>query len=192
LATIISLKDVANLPGCKVTMDTGFECVIVVTMRDGNIFKFSECDSGLYYLDADNLKSNKCTVIGYSALQTVAGNKKFYTNEEIHRADKARKYQALIGWPSTSLYIKILNNNLVNNCDITVDDVLHGLKIYGEQKPLLKGKMKRRSPIAHTNDTKIPSPLQISQHHRDLILYIDIFYVNGAPFLVGKTGKINF
>jgi len=54
LAMILALKDIASIPGTKVTMDTSLEQAILVTMADGTIFKFVECASGLYFVDTEN------------------------------------------------------------------------------------------------------------------------------------------
>jgi len=54
IATILSLKDVGNIPGVSICMDTRKEKAIIVTTKDGTVFKFLECLSGLYYYDSDN------------------------------------------------------------------------------------------------------------------------------------------
>ena len=77
------------------------------------------------------------------------------------------------------------------SCDVNTDDVMRGLKIYGTPVPLLKGKMKRVAPIQHPKDTSIPLDFIISKERRDIILYVDLFYVNKIPFYVSKSGKIN-
>ena len=40
LATIIYLKDVNNIPGVSVTMNTSIEKAMNVILRDGTVFKF--------------------------------------------------------------------------------------------------------------------------------------------------------
>ena len=51
LATIISLKDVNNIPGVHVTMDTSIEKAMNVIIIDGTIFKVKYCGLRLYYYD---------------------------------------------------------------------------------------------------------------------------------------------
>ena len=196
MATILSMRDVANIPGVQICMDTNKERAIFVFFN-GKTIKFQECASGLYFYDtvedlAIVTKHISETVIGYSALQTTRENKQLYTKDEILRADKARKYQGLIAWPSTSTFKKYVSDNYINNCDVTVDDIERGILIYGEPLPLLKGKMKRISPRKHPKLTKRPLPFIIAETHRDLNLYVDIMYVNGLPFLISKSGKIIF
>ena len=50
LATTISLKYENNVPGVHVTMDTLIEKAVNVILKDGTIFKFKECGSGIILL----------------------------------------------------------------------------------------------------------------------------------------------
>ena len=47
LATILSRKDVNNIPRVRVTIDTSIEKAMNIILTDGTIFKFKECASGL-------------------------------------------------------------------------------------------------------------------------------------------------
>ena len=38
---------------------------------------------------------------------------------------------------------------------------------------------------------RIPLQLPISEHHKDVQLYINLFFVNGYPFLATKSEKLN-
>ena len=125
-------------------------------------------------------------------LTTVANNKHFFTKNEIERADKARKYQALIGWPGTKMFIQYVKEGLIKNCDITEEDIFRAMEIYGEAAPLLKGKMKQIKPEAHSKEKRLRVPENIISRNKELIMAVDLFYVNGMPFYVSKTEKINF
>ena len=88
LATILSVKDVAAIPGVFITMDTREEQSMLVHYNS-DIFRFKQCKDGLYFYDtADNYNSS--TVTDYSLLQSVNDNRKFYTRQEIKGADDAR------------------------------------------------------------------------------------------------------
>ena len=72
-ATIISLKDVNNISGLCVTMDTSIENNTDVILSDGTVFKFKECGSGLYYnyvarTDEHNSAKSNATITSYSLL----------------------------------------------------------------------------------------------------------------------------
>ena len=189
MATILSVKDVGNIPGVQITMDTLKEKAIIVK-HDNNIFKFKECKDGLYYYDTAQDKVNY-DVTNYSFLETVADNSKFFSADEIKGAMRARQTQQEINWPSTSDFKYYVSKNCIRNSPVTLDDINRAEVIYGPAKPLLEGKMVRRRPPKHRIE-RVPLPLAISTHHKELQLYIDFFYVNGYPFLASKTSKINF
>ena len=65
----------------------------------------------------------KREIIDYSYLKTVQENKKFLTKKELSRASKARRYQSILCWPSTTNYTKMVENNMITNCDINEDDI---------------------------------------------------------------------
>ena len=69
LATVLSLKDVANIKGFYVTMDNRAEQSILVYLGDVKVLKFLECNLGLYFCDNRN-KNNK-SVVSCSSVQTV-------------------------------------------------------------------------------------------------------------------------
>jgi len=143
IATILSLRDIAGLPGVCLTMDTSKKRAILLHMSDGSVAKFKEGSAGLYFYDMDN-NSNSSNVFGYMAAQTVCQNKQFFTRNDLAHADKVHKYQAYLGWPFNSTFIDIVKNNQVINCDIKVNDILRGIQIYRNHLPLAKRKMKRR------------------------------------------------
>ena len=199
LANILSLSDVANLKGARITMDSEIEHAIILYHND-KVLKFKECRDGLYYLDTSLEKSNYSnsiittysnTLQKPSLVQTVNSNKEFFTKSEIDKADKARLLQSQIGWPSTQAFTKYINNNLITNSGITGDDINRAHVIYGPPIPILKGKMKRIKP-ASKNISRLPLPPPILKHHPNLQLFIDFFFVNKMPFLHTKTSKVNF
>ena len=72
LSTILSLKDVSNISGLRMTMDTSIEKVINVVLSDGTVLKFKEYGLGLYYYDvASTDDHNSAKIIPYSLLSTV-------------------------------------------------------------------------------------------------------------------------
>jgi hypothetical protein len=191
LANILSLKDVASIPGIRITMDTEVERAIHVHVDDNKVLKFNECDDGLYYYDVSTSNFTKPLVNNYSFLSTVTSNKRFFTAREVQGADKARKLQEYIGWPGDSTFKDIIKNNQVTNCGITIDDITRAAHIYGPATATIKGKMHRVNP----NDRKIQKlllPPPVLEHHRDVTLHIDYFFVNKMPFLHTKSEKLNF
>jgi hypothetical protein len=189
MANILSLKDVAELEGVRITMDTSEERAISVHFQ-GSIYKFSEHQEGLYYMDMDELKS-KDEISPYCFLESVQDNKSYFSDAEIKGADNARILQQEMGWPSNTAFKNIIKNNLITNTEVTIDDVNRAELIYGTATPLLQGKMVRVKPAINKIE-KIPLPSPISKHHHNVNLCVDFFYVNGQIFLSSKSTKLNF
>ena len=124
-------------------------------------------------------------------LTTVANNKHFFTKNEIERADKARKYQALIGWPGTKMFIQYVKEGLIKNCDISEEDIFRAMEIYGEAAPLLKGKMKQIKPEAHSKEKRLRVPENIISIANSMINTDNMKMVTGIITLFKKKGKSN-
>ena len=209
LANIHSLKHVTDLPGVSVSMNTIKDPNIFVHLPNGNVIKFQQYSSGLYYHDVydgimtsepmtretktseEEISTNNINdeVIVYptTLLNTVAENCKFYTRKEIEGAKKARKLQQVLGWPGTSTFKSYLNNNLITNSEVTADDVSRAEHIFGVPIPLLRGKM-TNTPTPHSTATikKKKLPLSVPLQHQCITLFVDFFYVNKLPFLQTK------
>ena len=80
----------------------------------------------------------------------------------------------------------------MNNCELTADDVNRAELIYGLSFPYLKRHMVRRKPQIHDKIEKIPLPPTIAEHHRDIALAMDLFFVNENIFFHTKSYKIAF
>ena len=80
----------------------------------------------------------------------------------ILKADRARIYQGLLGCPGKSAFGDYINNNLLLNCNITLDGINRAENIYGEETPILQGNVRKNKLTANSNIYKIPLPLPIS------------------------------
>ena len=80
LANILSLSDVANLPGALLTMDTEIERAIILHFNDREL-KFQECSEGIYYWDSKHKTKPGVTAYSepFSFTQTVQQNKSMFT-----------------------------------------------------------------------------------------------------------------
>lgn len=85
-----------------------------------------------------------------------------------------------------------VNENLINNCNITADDINRAELVYGPAVPYIQGHMTRKRPLVHNKVEKIPLPPMIAKHHTNIALYMDFFYVNGNIFFVSRSGKVDF
>jgi hypothetical protein len=88
-----------------------------------------------------------------------------------------------IGCPDEAEFQSILRNNLISNCPVTPDDAKRALIIYGPDIATLKGKTTRSvaAPRAPTFVAE-PIPAPILEHHRNVTLCADFFFVQGIPF----------
>ena len=102
LAKILATKDVQNISGIRITVDTLEESSIIIHLYDGNVLKLQECNDGLYYYTmahgADSKKTkSKSSVTNYypnplsKFSATVKEKKEFFTKRDIERANAARK-----------------------------------------------------------------------------------------------------
>jgi hypothetical protein len=135
IANILSLSDVEKYH--QVTYDSRAEKAFVVHKADGNERRFKQSKKGLFYLDT-NRKS------GTVLINTVAGNKISNAKRTYKQAMLARKVQNMIGRPSLSSFLKIVENNLLKNCPISREDGLAAEDILGPNLGSLKGKIVRR------------------------------------------------
>ena len=86
----------------------------------------------------------------------------------------------------------MVENNMITNCDKNADDIKQVDTIWGPAESMLQGKMKRKRPNTHNNIPNLALPLSVSQQHKQITMYIEFFYVNRIPFLLSKTGKLNY
>ena len=200
MATIISLATILDLKGYYATMDSREELAILVYAPDGKMFKFLQCRDGLYYLDTARAdlhifnysKQALQDYSNYSMLQTVSTNREFLTKKEIEGAESARREQELIGWPSTSTYKTYVTNNLLNNSNVSIDDVVRAIQIHGEPEPLLEGKMTRPKANIFGKIKRTPLYFPLKDQCQDIQIHVDFFFVQKIPFLHTKSEKLNF
>ncbi|KAI2499682.1 Reverse transcriptase (RNA-dependent DNA polymerase) [Fragilaria crotonensis] len=189
IANILSLADVRKV--CTVTMDTSKQPAINVKRKDGSIMSFVEHPSGLYVYDGNQHPNSSVTA--YTLVSTVADQKKLFSRRQIEAADAARALYRKIGRPDEAEFQTILQNNWIRNCPVTPDDAKRALLIYGPDIAVLKGKMTRSGaePSAPTfRAVQIPAP--ILEHHSDITLCVDFFFVQGVGFLHTISRGIGF
>ena len=109
-------------------------------MYKGEVYEFEECKEGLYYYDTDSDKNKtRKNVKDYSFLQTVNENKMKYAKKDIEQAKEVTDIQRYFYWPGTDALTSYVENNLMNNCKTTIDDIKTRDDIYGTPIPLLHG-----------------------------------------------------
>ena len=193
IANILSLSKVKER--YRVTYDSKNGNQFVVHLRNGLKQVFSQSKAALYYSMVRNntkqstLKRKNNTIENHTALNTVAENKAKYLKREIQRASLARKIHKSIGHPSLRKFIEIVVNNQLPNCPIVKRDILIAKDIFGPELGCLKGKMTRS---ASTPVKIIHATSQLSASQRNVVLAIDIMYVNDIPFLITISRGLQF
>ncbi|MGB0424073.1 MAG: hypothetical protein ACPGED_07120, partial [Flavobacteriales bacterium] len=147
-------------------------------------------------VENDNDSSTNLTTndldYNYLFVQTVEENIAQFTSRDVKAAQKARSLYRRLGRPSHNDFVRFLENNFIRNCDVTSADAKRALHIYGPDPAFIQGKTKRIRPPPVSNLPIIPVPDHILRFHNDITISIDIFYVNGLPFLHTISNNINF
>ena len=78
---------------------------------------------------------------------------------------------------------------MITNCDINSDDIKRADTILGPAEYVLQGKMKKKKPNTHNNIPNLALPLSVSQEHKKITMYIDIFMPIESLFSYQKQGN---
>ena len=189
IANILSLSRVKTK--YWITFDSNENNEFIVHKPDGSTRNFKESNCGLYYHDTSTVVtgvSEARTVL----ITTVAGNASNYTPADYSRALLARKTQQIIGRPSMRDYIRYVENNLIPNCPVTRRDIVAAEHILGPDVGSLKGKTARRRPIGVGLYNHAPIPAGIVEQYHDVIIAVDVLYVNKLPFIATISRYIRF
>jgi hypothetical protein len=135
ITNILSLKNVSQKQGFKVTYDSTGKQGFAVHKPNGKITNFHMHPDGLHYHDFTNPE--------VSFLQTVKKNEDGYSQRQLKKARFARNLYAKVGHPSPQDFKAMVAGGMIINCPITVIDVTTTDKIYGPSVAALKGKTVR-------------------------------------------------
>jgi hypothetical protein len=151
------------------------------------IAKFKQCKKGLHYLDLsklpDKLKDDVCCVT------TVQGNFEGFTRREVEAAVRARRLQGMLGWPTEAAYEGMVREKLIDYCPVTLSDIKNAHTIFGTDIAGLRGRTVRRKPDRVVPDV-VTIPRDLVLLHKSVVLTADIMFVNGWPFLLTRSRKI--
>ena len=85
----------------------------------------------------------------------------------------------------------LLKYNLIKNCDVSIQEVEIAERIFGPDIAALKGKSVRRNPNQVLDDW-IEIPEELREIYYDLVLCVDLMFVNGIPFLTAIDRTIRY
>ena len=86
---------------------------------------------------------------------------------------------------------KILRQNLIKNCPVTVEHVNLAEKIFGADVATKKGKSTRPKSPRVVNDL-IEIPKEIKENNNKLVLCIDNMFVNNIPMFTSIDKTVRF
>ena len=189
ITNILSLSRVKTK--YRITFDSDTTNEFIVHKPDGSTRNFKGSSRGLYYHDTSTEVTGVAET-GTALVTTVADNASNYTHADYSHALLARKTQQIIGRPSTRDNIRYVENNLIPNCPITRRDIVIAEHIFGPDVGALKGKTTRRRPLGVGLYNHTPIPSTVVDQYQDVILAVDILYVNKLPFIATISRYIRF
>ena len=181
IANILSKHEVSQ--HYRVRFDNWQDAGYFVTLGENDV-RFGPSSSGLYFKD---FGTN--TDAGWFFFATVKGAKSVYRKSHVIRAARARRAQNIVGRPGDRQFSKIIK--LIKRCDVEQDDINRASKIYGANLGSLKGKTPARTNTSVVATVDRP-PESILDEYKQVILAVDIMFINKIPFLVTKSRDLQF
>ena len=124
-------------------------------------------------------------------VSSVSENKKGYTQRQFENAKRARTLYHAVGCPTLENFKSILNQNIIQNCPVTVEDVNIAESIFGPDMGTLKGKTVRRKPPIVKSDL-VEIPPELKEKHQGVTLCVDLMHVNGLPMLTAIDKAVRY
>ena len=85
----------------------------------------------------------------------------------------------------------MIRSNQIKDCPVTVDDIDVASKIWGKDIAMLKGKTVKKKPMPVIKDL-VKVPKEFLKLHKEVVLTMDIFFVNKIPFFLTLSRVIYF
>ena len=116
-------------------------------------------------------------------------NRLAFPPRQFKNAKRARRLHHIMGRPTPENLKALIKMNSIKDCPVQMEDVDTAVKIFGPDIGSLKGKsVRRQPPPVRDNVTQIPT--ELTQEHKNLVLCIDIMFVNSHPLLTAIDRSI--
>jgi hypothetical protein len=188
IMNILSLAQVKKT--FPITYDSNHGNQFVVNKPHHDVV-FKESPSGLYYHDTANREYGMLNIEKADMVDTFKANREGFTDRDYERAKIARKALGLVGYPSPMDFKNMVRSNMINNCTVTSPDIANANKIFGPDRPTLRGNIVRIKPSPVVTDY-VQIPREIVSLNNNVTLLINIMFVNSLPFMVSVSRKIKF
>ena len=104
---------------------------------------------------------------------------------------RARVTYRTLGSLTVDNFKKVLQQNLIKNCPVTLEDVEIAEDIFGPDISSLKGQSTRKKPPVVVND-QMEIPPEMIQNWNNLILCINVMMVQSQIFLTSIVTTIQY
>ena len=126
-------------------------------------------------------------------IDTVKGSIARLSKRDQMRVLLTRRLQHVAGHPSDDTLIYAAVTNSIMGCPITREDVLMALEYLGKSRYAVAGKTTRTHPDEVVpNEALVELPPTILNYYKDVVLSIDILFVNRVPFLATISRNIHY
>ena len=199
IANVLSMARVEER-GTRITYDTNKGSCFRLHDQHGGYKEFHKIGYGLYLCDTtltpfhhsqDGLSLLMKTIDGASFVTTVKENKRMFTSAELQQAKAARELFKMIGSPSYRDFLALVEHNMIPNAKVGSKDIQNAESIYGPDLGVIQGKTVRDTP-KRLQENIVAVPANILLKYQQVILYADIMFVAGMPFLVTLSQHIRF
>lgn len=138
ITNIIALSNL--IQQYRVTYDSDDQTFVVHRQKENKpdmYFKMHE--SGLHYHDPSDAEFS-------FNVNTVSNNIEDFTKKQVEGATRARTLYATLGYPSIKDFKWVIQSNQIQNCPVTVQDIVTAHQIWGKNISALKGKTTHKKP----------------------------------------------
>ena len=183
IANILSFANMVN--NCySVKYDSKGDFYSLQVIRGGCCYLFNrDLKYNIYICNLNTMVSKPKLML----VTTVNDKMKKYTVRQVKQAELAREYQRKLGYVSPGQLVKLIGQGKLVNSNITAQDVVRSLDIWGPDLGSLKGK----TP-SHQAQVEEEQPLLDNIQDLNQIMYIDIMFVNGNPFLIAVVKPLEY
>ncbi|GAX19421.1 hypothetical protein FisN_4Lu403 [Fistulifera solaris] len=183
IANILSLFVVQKY--YHVTFDSSKDNSFKVHLANASLC-FQPTAKGLYAMD-----KNASDKYDWAMVTTVQQKMSGYSARAYNAAVRARTIQNIMMYPSDRQLEEIVDHNLIKNLDVTRSDIQAANDIFGPNVGSLYGKTVRKaSPRVQSMANGIPADIQ--SKCKNIVLGIDILFVNKVPFFITTSRDLHF
>ena len=171
----------------RVSYDSAVSNEFLIEVSSDTTLHFTPTAKGLYAYSG--CRGSPSTA--WAFVTTVTDKRDLYTKRAYQDAVTARQAQNIMMFPGVRQLYKIADQNLLRNSPITRADIRAAEDIFGPNLGALKGKTPaRRSTVVSGGRDGVPP--DILDRHRDLVVSMDIFFINKIPFLLTTSRNLHF